>query len=91
MATVGTAGSVGSVGTGGPDPHRHAGASLAEEPDEVMVIVGVVEDLAALVSAVEGVVAVAADGGAGDAWHAAIVGDVPPCGKDESNAGAIPE
>ena len=38
-----------------------------------MVIVGVVKHFAAFVATVEGVVAVAADGGAGGAGHGAIV------------------
>jgi len=46
-----------------------------------VVVVGIVKDLAAFVAAVEGVIAVAADGGPSGAWHAAIVGGRRTGGK----------
>ncbi len=54
-------------------PHRDAGAGLAEEADEAVVVVGVVEDPGAAVAAVEGVVAVAAHRGSRGSGHGRIV------------------
>ena len=62
-------------------PHPYPAASLPEQTHEVVVVVGVVKHLAALVAAVEGVIAVAADGGTSGAWHAAIVGGRQAGGK----------
>ena len=40
-------------------PHRHASTGLAEQANEAMVIVGIVEDPRPAVAAVKGMVAIA--------------------------------
>ena len=40
-------------------PHRYAGAGLAKEPDEAVVVVGIVEDPRPAVTAMQGMVAIA--------------------------------
>jgi len=62
-------------------PHRHAAASLPEQTDEIVIVVGVVKHLAALVAAIEDVVTEAANSGPSGAWHGAIVARRQPGGK----------
>jgi hypothetical protein len=53
--------------------HGHAGASLTQEPDEVVIVVGVVKDLGAAVAAVESMVAQATDRSSRSSRHEEIV------------------
>jgi len=50
-------------------PHRHASTGLTQEPNEAVVVVGIVEDLGPAVAAIEGMVAIATDRGSRCAWH----------------------
>ena len=59
------------------------GVGFAEEMAKGGVVVGAVEDLAPAVAAIDDMVAVAADGGSGGAWHRIIVGHGAGDGKKE--------
>ena len=75
-------------------PHRHAGAGLTEEPDEAMVVVGVVKDLGPAVATIEGVVAITTDRGSRRAGHGGIVAANGLAGKGiqgrRSGQGLVP-
>src|SRR6266404_7572629 len=70
----------------GQDAQRHAGAGLAQQADEGVVIALVVEDLGPAVAAVDDVVTVAAHGGTGSAWHGAIIAPLPWSCKHKSRS-----
>jgi hypothetical protein len=61
--------------------HAGAGTGLPQEADEVMIVVGVVEDAAAFVASVEDVIAAASDSSSSGTRHAAIVAEGAAPGK----------
>ena len=75
----------------GQHAHRQLGAGLAQQAGEGGVVVGAVEDLGSAVADVQGVVALAAHGGASAAGHAAILDRRSSEGKSRPAGALSPE